>query len=136
MMIKKSVFLMIRRPPRSTRTNTLFPYTTIFRSKAVRRAIFGRHELEVRHGAHRGAAKDAARQKVGSAAKPNTGFLVLPDQRPFRVPALHRQLGDAVPADGVRDLPDNPRFLLADRKTVGEGKRGAGRVDVGGRRNL
>src|SRR3546814_13037492 len=29
------VFLMIRRPPRSTRTDTLFPYTTPFRSKAV-----------------------------------------------------------------------------------------------------
>src|SRR3546814_16447295 len=26
------VFLMIRRPPRSTRTDTLFPYTTLFRS--------------------------------------------------------------------------------------------------------
>src|SRR3546814_13326524 len=28
-------FLMIRRPPRSTRTDTLFPYTTLFRSVAV-----------------------------------------------------------------------------------------------------
>src|SRR3546814_514096 len=27
-------FLMIRRPPRSTRTDTLFPYTTLFRSGA------------------------------------------------------------------------------------------------------
>src|SRR3546814_20339742 len=27
-------FLMIRRPPRSTRTDTLFPYTTLFRSAA------------------------------------------------------------------------------------------------------
>src|SRR3546814_10490955 len=26
---------MIRRPPRSTRTDTLFPYTTLFRSKAL-----------------------------------------------------------------------------------------------------
>src|SRR3546814_16736736 len=25
-------FLMLRRPPRSTRTDTLFPYTTLFRS--------------------------------------------------------------------------------------------------------
>src|SRR3546814_12087773 len=30
-----SFFLMIRRPPRSTRTDTLFPYTTLFRSYAV-----------------------------------------------------------------------------------------------------
>src|SRR3546814_14537275 len=28
-------FLMIRRPPRSTRTDTLFPYTTLFRSTTV-----------------------------------------------------------------------------------------------------
>src|SRR3546814_16633911 len=30
-------FLMIRRPPRSTRTDTLFPYTTLFRSDDVDR---------------------------------------------------------------------------------------------------
>src|SRR3546814_1090972 len=29
-------FLMIRRPPRYTRTDTLFPYTTLFRSQPVR----------------------------------------------------------------------------------------------------
>src|SRR3546814_8235797 len=29
-------FLMIRRPPRSTRTDTLFPYTTLFRSPGFR----------------------------------------------------------------------------------------------------
>src|SRR3546814_9034665 len=29
-------FLMIRRPPRSTRTDTLFPYTTLFRSSSYR----------------------------------------------------------------------------------------------------
>src|SRR3546814_19391813 len=28
-------FLMIRRPPRSTRTDTLFPYTTLFRSHGL-----------------------------------------------------------------------------------------------------
>src|SRR3546814_10030597 len=30
------VFLMIRRPPRSTRTDTLFPYTTLFRSAVAK----------------------------------------------------------------------------------------------------
>src|SRR3546814_19386962 len=30
-------FLMIRRPPRSKRTDTLFPYTTLFRSDAAGR---------------------------------------------------------------------------------------------------
>src|SRR3546814_3485853 len=35
-------FLMLRRPPRSTRTDTLFPYTTLFRST---------HDLARRRGA-------------------------------------------------------------------------------------
>src|SRR3546814_14469848 len=36
-------FLMIRRPPRSTRTDTLFPYTTLFRSfTALQSAIVDR----------------------------------------------------------------------------------------------
>src|SRR3546814_5173425 len=36
-------FLMIRRPPRSTRTDTLFPYTTLFRS-VERGQLDGRRE--------------------------------------------------------------------------------------------
>src|SRR3546814_20538812 len=36
-------FLMIRRPPRSTRTDTLFPYTTLFRSHRG----FGRVDIGV-----------------------------------------------------------------------------------------
>src|SRR3546814_11326014 len=32
-------FLMIRRPPRSTRTDALFPYTTLFRSVVARRLV-------------------------------------------------------------------------------------------------
>src|SRR3546814_5652735 len=34
-------FLMIRRPPRSTRTDTLFPYTTLFRSIRPEAAAHG-----------------------------------------------------------------------------------------------
>src|SRR3546814_1032881 len=34
---------MIRRPPRSTRTDTLFPYTTLFRSHAHARLSAARH---------------------------------------------------------------------------------------------
>src|SRR3546814_21035461 len=41
---------MIRRPPRSTRTDTLFPYTTLFRSKIAERgasALGGVTEIHV-----------------------------------------------------------------------------------------
>src|SRR3546814_12368814 len=38
-------FLMIRRPPRSTRTDTLFPYTTLFRSAHGRLIGLGLAEI-------------------------------------------------------------------------------------------
>src|SRR3546814_1151056 len=34
------LFLMIRPPPRSTRTDTLFPYTTLFRSLTATQLVF------------------------------------------------------------------------------------------------
>src|SRR3546814_2700463 len=37
---------MIRRPPRSTRTDTLFPYTTLFRSFAPRLASLPAHDTQ------------------------------------------------------------------------------------------
>src|SRR3546814_3719634 len=37
---------MIRRPPRSTRTDTLFPYTTLFRSQQRPRAAPARLDLD------------------------------------------------------------------------------------------
>src|SRR3546814_9682946 len=39
-------FLMIRRPPRSTRTDTLFPYTTLFRSSQQALALLSRVMLQ------------------------------------------------------------------------------------------
>src|SRR3546814_19797586 len=50
-------FLMIRRPPRSTRTDTLFPYTTLFRSEddaALAELLiwhFKREDFEIAHTA-------------------------------------------------------------------------------------
>src|SRR3546814_5963622 len=51
---------MIRRPPRSTRTDTLFPYTTLFRSNDDELQQLGARVVPgalVRRGAH--IAKDA-----------------------------------------------------------------------------
>src|SRR3546814_11597855 len=45
-------FLMIRRPPRSTRTDTLFPYTTLFRSpEGMVKTVFDKKTGELL-GAH------------------------------------------------------------------------------------
>src|SRR3546814_9329624 len=46
---------MIRRPPRSTRTDTLFPYTTLFRS----------HKVSVRDPTHRARGARRVRRCVG-----------------------------------------------------------------------
>src|SRR3546814_14765765 len=55
-------FLMIRRPPRSTRTDTLFPDTTLFRSQC--RAEGSRGKKLVRPAAQRKAVEHA-RQLFG-----------------------------------------------------------------------
>src|SRR3546814_13797513 len=48
-------FLMIRRPPRSTRTDTLLPYTTLFRSGRASGGVNG-----IRHGMTSNAGPFAA----------------------------------------------------------------------------
>src|SRR3546814_2057663 len=57
MLLMFDFFLMIRRPPRSTRTDTLFPYTTLFRSHGpLEIAQHRRHrrvEFRVMMGDHR-----------------------------------------------------------------------------------
>src|SRR3546814_12741390 len=47
-------FLMIRRPPRSTRTDTLFPYTPLFRSHTHHHAVIGGGR-DLQTGGHRRA---------------------------------------------------------------------------------
>src|SRR3546814_1855423 len=60
---------MIRRPPRSTRTDTLFPYTTLFRS-----ARLGMHDLvldQSDHGFVQG--KGRLKQKLQRPARAQAG---------------------------------------------------------------
>src|SRR3546814_13071455 len=48
------LFLMIRRPPRATRTDTLFPYTTLFRSLGARVEVGEMIAPFLDRAAHRG----------------------------------------------------------------------------------
>src|SRR3546814_18810659 len=64
---------MIRRPPRSTRTDTLFPYTTLFRSHLARKrrkAADARRRLQ-RFGMTRFAAQHADAE--GKRIEPRSG---------------------------------------------------------------
>src|SRR3546814_14023904 len=45
-------FFMIRRPPRYTRTGTLFPYTTLFRSDAIAVEADGNWVVTSRENGH------------------------------------------------------------------------------------
>src|SRR3546814_14930341 len=57
---------MIRRPPRSTRTDSLFPYTTLFRSDVDARALRGADDGHLA-GQRGGAAEAVDLARVGRA---------------------------------------------------------------------
>src|SRR3546814_1616080 len=65
---------MIRRPPRSTRTDTLFPYTTLFRSPAWPRRNIPRPFKTVENRKGRGSQK-AFRANPGLRSEEHTSEL-------------------------------------------------------------
>src|SRR3546814_4783359 len=66
-------FLMIRRPPRSTRTDTLFPYTTLCRSLAALRRTLG--AMEESRDVDASVAADAAFHAAIASATGNPYYL-------------------------------------------------------------
>src|SRR3546814_15415487 len=85
-------FLMIRRPPRSTRTDTLFPYTTLFRSSPVGASAAGAVPAA-------GAGVDATgAQPAASAMKGRTSA-------PNRKDILHSKKWGARPREGCGQAP-------------------------------
>src|SRR3546814_8295530 len=92
---------MIRRPPRSTRTDTLFPYTTLFRSIGQGCALCPRlglsrssHRMEDRRG--------ISQEKAEQGRSPPAGI-------PRPMPRLCRQLGGR--ATGTVSAPWYPGRL-------------------------
>src|SRR3546814_8352868 len=80
-------FLMIRRPPRSTRTDTLFPYTTLFRSRA------GQHRRDDR------ADQDLGQPQRGPRADAGAHLGAGPGRRTARL-GRQRRLASGGPAPG------------------------------------
>src|SRR3546814_1555623 len=66
---------MIRRPPRSTRTDTLFPYTSLFRSCGIRDFV---PACLLRDAASQGRVPRCACRKVGSGI---TGIIAGVEER-------------------------------------------------------
>src|SRR3546814_4329763 len=90
-------FLMIRRPPRSTRTDTLFPYTTLFRSAIEMGIVLARYVADVRcrHNVVQPAQRAVCRQRLV-------------------VEKVKRGVADAL---GLQDL--SQRRLVDDRAALG-----------------
>src|SRR3546814_1426763 len=70
LMYRRLFFLMRRRPPMSTRTDTLFPYTTLFRSRLYRsaRAAQGQTARGLGTPAADAVPRDPVRRRRRSAA--------------------------------------------------------------------
>src|SRR3546814_18454429 len=123
--ILRVFFLMIRRPPRSTRTDTLFPYTTLFRSA-------GCGELHPGVVARlRGAAYRHRRWRDRRPARHrHRGHLSglaprLSEARRLAAPARRGRLhphGDLAPSVPVRAVPRPASPDMGDRKSVGWGQ--------------
>src|SRR3546814_3236094 len=63
-------FLRIRRPPRTTRTDTLFPYTTLFRSCPLRgEAVVGRNHSQPARRTARTAIPPSGYWSSGSSCR-------------------------------------------------------------------
>src|SRR3546814_12411435 len=117
---------MIRRPPRSTRTDTLFPYTTLFRSRArvgvrapdaVATRIGVRHEVHVPVGGLQGFGLAGA-EVVG----PRLLELAVFVGRVHELAAVRREFVDAMGDVAV---------VRRDELWLGVRGRGVEQVDVG-----
>src|SRR3546814_16508704 len=132
------LFLMIRLPPRSTRTDTLFPYTTLFRSFGERGAVHPRgigerdqHRriveilLAVEIACERPEREADERRLIvfERAAKANSGNAFRRVQARRKV---HRQARTPPP---VRHHPT--ALLHPDRTIATEGESGSETVDNG-----
>src|SRR3546814_3481611 len=60
-------FLMIRRPPRSKRTHTLFPYTTLFRSSGPALSAGNRYRRQAAPDGQARPARAAGRRRADAA---------------------------------------------------------------------
>src|SRR3546814_20742453 len=128
-------FLMIRRPPRSTRTDTLFPYTTLFRSTACAvdagrsRQVPGRR-LSDGPGLDRRQPPDRGCDLRAGAARTDPRLHGRDGGQHTAIRASERRAGGAVIGGATGHRPPPVRA----RKSVVWGTSVAVRVELGGRR--
>src|SRR3546814_17705327 len=125
---------MLRRTPRSTRTYTLFPYTTLFRSHSGRR--ISPEGWSLSHRLRRSGLGRPASVRPVTALATEVGSPRRPARQIFR--ARRRDNHQPLVARALRDggpIRHQLRIDLArvlDRTSLWYGKRVAGRVDLHG----
>src|SRR3546814_18526221 len=98
---------MIRRPPRSTRTDTLFPYTTLFRS-------LDRKALHMQQMVDALGERDILGAVIAAAARPLERLQL----REARFPISQHVRRHADPHRQLADRQHGARRLAVDRKSV------------------
>src|SRR3546814_18976565 len=104
---------MIRRPPRSTRTDTLFPYTTLFRSPG---GAGGWNPQTQTFADTPAAIYTAYVRQIGAGAVAAGGFMTLIKTIPTIISSFKESLGSVRPGDteGKKRTQDD----LSDRKST------------------
>src|SRR3546814_9178585 len=102
---------MIRRPPRSTRTDTLFPYTTLFRSVLGRLRLDRKNLIKLATNTDRDEIAPARRARSDDTPPP----IAHPDHRQQRRDAVSTGFSD--PSRSCKP-GDRHHFLLGDRKST------------------
>src|SRR3546814_6742585 len=82
---------MIRRPPRSTRTDTLFPYTTLFRSRRPQGGAWRQHRPAGARPAAAGAGRGRLRARdVVLPDRPDAGLACRSEEHTSELQSLMR----------------------------------------------
>src|SRR3546814_21014914 len=119
-------FLMIRRPPRSTRTDTLFPYTTLFRSPPQDRQRIDLRRREHADHLHRSAARGGGDRPPERSRPPDLdhhvdaashGQPAHPPPPTLPLPVITRPGPPECPRPGGRLVPRRSRTHQAARGT-------------------
>src|SRR3546814_19485543 len=97
---------MIRRPPRSTRTDTLFPYTTLFRSNF--RAIHALNQQDY----------DGAAAILQTPLPPLTSAVTVEGDAVTLTPEIVAGINSGASARAVRQTSDEERLTPAERATI------------------
>src|SRR3546814_13950671 len=122
---------MLRRPPRSTRTDTLFPYTTLFRSGRRPRAVPSEDGPRTRPASRLDGRNPLPSPAGGVAASAASPHVRGTDRRP--VPDHRARPADRGRVPGRTAIPGCR--TEGDRTSVVEGKSVSVRVDLGGSRS-